>query len=125
MNQDELDAIAKGLGITLPGFYRSAALAGRLEPAGIINTDARSVIAINHALRDGEFGDEDWPKHVFAFGDDGGGNFFCLDLSSPGTKVLLRHHETLELLHEAGEFEPWLAGSPASWQSGLDDGSSR
>ena len=64
-------------------------------------------------------------QNASPFGDDGGGNFFCLDLSSPSTKVLLRYHETLELLHEAGEFEPWLAGSPASWQSGVDDGSSR
>jgi hypothetical protein len=104
---EELDSIERALGIQLPGVYRSAAEAGRLERR--LNADATSVIAINLAFRAGEFGDRDWPHDKFAFADDGSGNFFCLDLSSPeGRHVLCRDHETLELAPEADDFERWL-----------------
>jgi hypothetical protein len=104
---DELDSIERALDIRLPRAYHSAAEAGRLQR--LLNADSTSVIAINRAFREGEFGDRDWPNHMFAFADDGGGNHFCLDLSSPGAShVLCRDHETLELMAEADDFERWL-----------------
>ena len=107
MKTEELDSIEQALGIRLPSAYRSAAEAGRLQR--LLNSDSTSVIAINRAFREGEFDDLDWPHHMFAFADDGGGNHFCLDLSSPeGSRVLRRDHETLELIPEADDFERWL-----------------
>jgi hypothetical protein len=104
---DELDAIERALGVRLPPAYRSAAEAGRLQR--LLNADPTSVVAINRAFRAGEFGDRDWPHHIVAFADDGGGNHFCLDLSAPATsRVLCRDHETLELVAEADDFERWL-----------------
>ena len=107
MKTEELDAIERALSIRLPRAYRSAAEAGRLQR--LLNADHTSVVAINRAFRAGEFGDRDWPHHMFAFADDGGGNHFCLDLSVPGgSHVLCRDHETLELVPEADDFERWL-----------------
>ena len=106
MQADDLDAIERELGIRLPTVYRAAAEAGRL--AGLLNADRRSVVAINRAFRNGDFGDRDWPPHMFAFADDGGGNSFCLDLSTGRSRVVCRDHETLELVPEADDFEQWL-----------------
>lgn len=106
MNRDELDALESALSVTLPAYYRSAALDGRLDR--LLNSDANSITAINRAFRQGDFGDEAWPHHMFAFGDDGGGNMFCLDLSTPNNNVFRRDHETLELIPEAADFDAWL-----------------
>ena len=108
MRAKELDAIEQALGIKLPSVYRSAAEAGRLNR--LLNADGNSLVAINRAFRAGEFGDHDWPHHIFAFADDGGGNYFCLDVSGVGSQVFRRDHETLELVLEAEEFERWLDG---------------
>jgi hypothetical protein len=103
----ELDAIERVLGVDLPPAYRAAAVSGRLER--LLNADSTSVIAINRALRAGDFSDRNWPHHMFAIADDGSGNLFCLDLSSrEPSRVLCRDHETLELLAEAIDFERWL-----------------
>jgi len=93
MRSVDLDGIEQALGIKLPVAYRAAATEGRLE--GLLNSDAGSVVAITHAFRNGDFGDRDWPATLFAFADDGAGNHFCIDLSSPRSRVVCRDHETL------------------------------
>jgi hypothetical protein len=108
VDKSELDAIESALGIRLPPAYRAAAEAGHLDR--LLNADLASVVAINRALRDGDFGDSDWPHGMFAFADDGGGNHFCLDLSAPRLRVLSRDHETLEVGTEAEDLETWLKG---------------
>src|SRR5205814_9640236 len=107
LQADEVAEIERTRGVRVPPGYRSAAEAGCLER--LLNADPTSVVAINRVLRAGEFGDRDWPHHMFAFADNGGGNHFCLDLSAPATsRVLCRDHETLELVPEADDFERWL-----------------
>ena len=90
----------------MPAAYRAAATSGRLEE--LPNSDARSVVAITRAFRNGDFGDREWPASLFAFADDGGGNHFCIDLSSPRSRVVCRDHETLELVPESDDFDEWL-----------------
>jgi hypothetical protein len=107
LDSTELDSLEQSLGISLPHYYRDSATQGRL--AGLLNADAQSVAAINNAFRSGEFGDEGWPVHIFAFADNGAGDFYCLDISSPGSEVLFRDHETLEREREADDFDEWLA----------------
>ena len=108
MTNDDLRMIEDRLRITLPEFYRRAAIDGRL--ANVLNSDATSVVAINEAYRSGEFGDLDWPNQRLAFGNDGAGDSFCLDLTSDNRRVLSRDHETLEISVLAHDFDPWLAG---------------
>lgn len=106
MNLAEIAVIEGTFGITLPDSYRRADTSDMLS--NILNSDSQSVTAINHALRNGDFGDTDWPNHLFEFGDDGGGNFYCLDLSSDNERVLIRDHETLQLIPEAESFFDWI-----------------
>ena len=106
MTESELNSIETALGLSLPEFYRQAAIDGLLTR--VLNSNAQSVVAINGAFRNGEFGDTDWPAHLFAFGDDGAGNFYCLDVSGDSEEVLLRDHETLEIAAEADSFLQWI-----------------
>jgi hypothetical protein len=106
MTSDELEGMEVALEVRLPAFFRTAALEGRL--AKLLNADARSAIAITRAFRAGDFGDENWPNHLLAFADNGSGDFFCLDLSTSAKAVLCRDHETLEITHEADDFDAWL-----------------
>ena len=106
MTPHDLQFMEVRLDVTLPAFYKTAALDGRLGK--LLNADATSVTAITRAFRAGEFGDESWPHHFFAFADNGCGDHFCLDLSKSGMAVLCRDHETLEVNHEADDFDTWL-----------------
>lgn len=108
MNQHEIEVIETSLGINLPASFRRASASGLLSR--ILNSDSQSVAAINLAFRSGEFGDSDWPHQMFAFGDDGAGNFYCLDLSSDSNRVLIRDHETRQLIPEAESFSDWIRG---------------
>ena len=52
MQSADLDEIEQALGISLPAAYRAAATSGRLEE--LPNSDARSVVAITRAFRNGD-----------------------------------------------------------------------
>ncbi len=106
MKDDELFRIERELAIPLPNDYRRAARDGSLDY--VLNSHADAVIGINRAFRSGEFGDRAWPDTRLAFGEDGAGNFYCLDVESPRSEVLLRDHETLAV-HVVGEsLNLWL-----------------
>ena len=95
MTQQDLNTIEEHLGMSLPNSYVTAALSGVFsEP---IHNDAQSIIGINMALRSGEFGDASWNPNLLAFGHDGGGNYYCIDVQDLGAGVFLRDHETLEV----------------------------
>ena len=107
MTNEEILMIEAQLEVVLPSYYKQAALAGRFaEP---IHADAKTIVAINRAFRNGDFGDEQWHHQMVAIGHDGGGNYFCLSTNSPDSGVYLRDHETLEVALEYDSFDAFVS----------------
>ena len=100
MTHQDIETIEAQLGVSLPQPYVEAALSGEFEDP--ILDDAQSIIGINRSFRSGDFGDANWSDKLLAFGHDGGGNYYCIDVQNFDAGVFLRDHETLEV-HKAYE----------------------
>jgi len=106
MKAADINDLERSLEISVPPCYGDAVSKGLLS--GFMNADSQSVTGINTGLRNGDFGDTDWPHNLFAFADDGCGSFYCLDLSLENVPVLIRDHETLELKPAGDRFTDWI-----------------
>ena len=107
MTDDDIEQIKTSLGVALPDKYIQAALAGELRDP--LHDDPKSIIGINSAFRNGEFGDQNWRPALIAFGHDGAGNYFCFDSDIFDSRIYLRDHETMEITPVYKTFEELLA----------------
>ena len=106
MTNEDIATIEAQLEVVLPSYYKLVALAGRF--ADPIHDDAKTIVAINRAFRNGDFGDEEWHHQMVAIGHDGSGNYFCLRTDSPSSGVYLRDHETLAVTQEYDTFDAFV-----------------
>ena len=106
MTTQDLDQIEKELNLTLPSEFRS--IAGSRIFQDPIHDEAQPIFKITQSFRTGEFGDENWPNDLVAFGHDGCGNYFCFYASNFVSGIFIRDHETLEVIKEYVSFGKFL-----------------
>ncbi len=114
MTSADIKTIEDQLGIVLPLPYVEAALAGAFTDP--LHDDPGSIIGINKSFRSGDFGDQHWNKNFLAFGHDGAGNYFCIDVQNIGTGVFVRDHETLAVTKEHDSFSIFFCSNGPSKQ---------
>jgi hypothetical protein len=114
MTSDEFDAIENGLGARLPPEYRE--LLARY-PSELFQTEAafelydepRFVINETMDFRLNGFGSESRSSgELLVIGDDGCGNYCCLDLCQEPAMVLGYDHETGSFSEVAWSLDNWL-----------------
>lgn len=106
MTSNDITFIQEQLGITLPLPFVEAALSGALNDP--LHDDPGSIVGINRSFRGGDFGDKDWNKNLLAFGHDGCGNYFCINVQNIDAGVFIRDHETLTITREHDSFSSFL-----------------
>jgi hypothetical protein len=114
VTSDDLDRLERELGIRLPGEYRALILTyphglGPSGPDYELLDDARQLLAINRLFREEGFFGMPWPAHFFAFGGDGMGNQYYLDLRREPSPVYFADHEGTVAGGEWPSLESWLA----------------
>ena len=94
MNEKDFSSIEADLELKLPEQYRQIM---KVYPLEEVNSDfypqAQLVLDSNRSLRQDGFFEQIWPKEFFAFGDDGCGNYWFLDLRSTSESVYQADHE--------------------------------
>jgi hypothetical protein len=106
MTPQDIAAIEAGLNVVLPAPFVDAALSGAFKDP--LHDDPGSILAINTSFRAGDYGDADWNPNLLAFGHDGGGNYFCVDVQDLEAGVFVRDHETLEVTRENESFSRFI-----------------
>ena len=106
MTSEDIKTIEGKLDVMLPHPFVEAALSGAFKDP--LHDDPGSIVGINMSLRSGDFGDENWNPNLVAFGHDGGGNYFCIDVQNIDAGVFLRDHETLETTKEHESFSRFI-----------------
>src|SRR4051812_32862681 len=98
MTLDGVSRIETALGITLPSDYK--ALVTNYPPQLFehaadfdLMDDPERVIAMNQDLRTSPFYGVRWPEDYFAIGENGCGDYYCLDLSGRSPGALFFDHE--------------------------------
>jgi cell wall assembly regulator SMI1 len=106
MTPADITTIEEELGVDLPSPFVEAALSGAFTDT--LHDHLGSIVGINTSFRSGDFGDQDWNKNLIAFGHDGAGNYFCIDVLNIGDGVFVRDHETLAISKEHDSFSDFL-----------------
>lgn len=112
MTLDGIRQIESGLGVRLPNDYK--ALVTNYPPELFEHSsdfdlmdDPERVITINQELRTGPFYGIRWPEDYFAIGENGCGDYHCLDLSGRSPGVLFFDHETRRFEMRAPSLGEW------------------
>lgn len=106
MTPQDIESIQVELGVTLPPAFIAAGLSGSFQDP--LHDSAAAIIGINRSFRSGDFGDEHWNPKLIAFGHDGGGNYFCIDVTDFEAGVFMRDHETYEITKEYDSFDQFM-----------------
>lgn len=112
MTHDDVSHLERELGITVPADYR--ALVTNYPPELYqhaadfdLMDDVAGVTAINRELRSVGCWGITWPSHYFAIGEDGCGNYHCLDLMLSRSPVIFFDHETRSFIERAPSLQDW------------------
>jgi hypothetical protein len=126
MSPEGIARIEEALEIRVPPDYRELMLAypAVLVELGIADfellCEPEQVIAENRSIRVSRRFDTTWPDAYFLIGEDGCGDFYCLDLSRLNSPVILFDHECqAQFVELADSLEAWLPLMVA--ESVLDD----
>jgi hypothetical protein len=112
MTQDDVSQIERELGITVPSAYR--ALVTDYPPEWFqhaadfdLMDDPARVVAMNREIRTGPFYGVIWPSGYFAIGENGCGDYYCLDLSRSQSPVVFFDHERRAFVDRAASLQDW------------------
>jgi hypothetical protein len=96
MSPAELDHIERDTGKRLPAEYWQ--LLGQFPNEigdwgqdGYLLLDSSAIIGLNRQIRSRPVYGMDWPDDYFVIGEDGLGDFFCIDLTKSPSPVLFDH----------------------------------
>jgi len=112
MTLDDVSRIERELGITVPADYRTLItdyppeLFQHAADFDLMDASAR-VVAMNRQVRTGQFYGVSWPAHYFAIGENGCGDYYCLDLSRSLSPVIFFDHETRSFVERAQSLQEW------------------
>ena len=113
MSDDDVRKVEHELGLTVPAAYRTfvtnypAALADCGAGDFELMNSADRVIALNRDLRAGGFYGLEWPTHYLAVGENGCGDYYCLDTTASAASVLFFDHERQEFVVAAPSLQEW------------------
>ena len=100
MNQFDFDTVEKKLGITLPTFYKNAIINYPFKAQDDLDDiedslvcDHKWLIDENIELREKGFFDQEWPNYFYAFGKDGFGNYYFINLRDDDQSIYFADHE--------------------------------
>jgi SMI1 / KNR4 family (SUKH-1) len=112
MTLDGVSKIETALGIKLPSAYKT--LVTNYPPELFqhaadfdLMDDPDRVIAMNREVRTSAFYGVRWPADYFAIGENGCGDYYCLDLSGQTGGVLFFDHEIRKFEERAPSVERW------------------
>jgi hypothetical protein len=114
MKTEEIEHLESELGVSLPLSYRDFAISYPDEIAFILGdfeliSDATRLIEINKDLRSRPFYKfPPWPKHLFAIGENGCGDYYFLDLRDRAGTVRFVDHEKLSDERIASNVTEWI-----------------
>jgi hypothetical protein len=69
--------------------------------------DPARVVAMNRQVRTGPFYGVTWPSPYFAIGENGCGDYYCLDLSLSQSPVIFFDHERRAFSERATSLKEW------------------
>jgi len=112
MTHNDVLRIERELGITVPGDYQALVTdypAELFQYAADFDLmdDSERLIAMNRQVRSGPFYGAEWPAHYFAIGEDGCGDYYCLDLTRSSSPVIFFDHETRSFVELARSLQEW------------------
>ena len=112
MTHEDVSQIERELRITVPADYR--ALVTDYPPALFqhapdfdLMDDPVRVVAMNREVRASSFYGGKWPAQHFAIGENGCGDYYCLDLSRSGSPVIFFDHEVRSFVERAPSLQEW------------------
>lgn len=112
MTHDDVSQIERALGITTPSDYRALVtdyppeLFQHAADFDLMDDPAR-VVEMNREVRTGPLYGVTWPAHYFAIGENGCGDYYCLDLSRSASPVIFFDHETRSFVERAPSLQEW------------------
>ena len=112
MTHTDVSQIERVLGVTVPIDYR--ALVTDYPPELFqhaadfeLPDDPARVVEINREVRTGPCHGVSWPAHYLAIGENGCGDYHCLDLSRNASPVIVFDHETRSFVERARSLKEW------------------
>ena len=114
MTEADLRRIEQALGLALPSAYRAVMQQYPVGPDSVAQDcampdDADRVIEQNLGYREHGFFGAAWPEQYFAFGHNGFGDPFYLDVSLAGSPVFCAQHDSGAFVQESPSLEAWIA----------------
>jgi hypothetical protein len=112
MTHDDVSRIERELSITALSDYRALVTdypPELFQPAADLDLmdDPECVVAMNREVRTGPFYGVTWPAQYFAIGENGCGDYHCLDLSRSASPVIFFDHETRSFVERARSLQEW------------------
>ena len=114
MKPEEIELIEEELGVSLPSSYRKFIESYPDDIASILGdfemiSDCARLLEMNKDLRSHPFYRfPPWPKHFFAIGENGCGDYYFLDLRDRAGTVRFVDHEKLSDERIASNVAEWL-----------------
>lgn len=113
MTRDELSHIESVVGVSLPAGYLALQLAYPPElPIVARGYELLShpfhLLNENRSVRDGTLRGVVWPPSYFVIGQDGAGNYYCINTAEAEPSVLFFDHEDRSFREEAPSLRAWV-----------------
>jgi SMI1 / KNR4 family (SUKH-1) len=112
MTKDDVTSIERELRISVPSDYRALVtdyppeLFQHAADFDLMDAPAR-VVEMNRQVRTGPFYGVTWPAQYFAIGENGCGDYYCLDLSRSSSPVIFFDHEKRSFVERAPSLQEW------------------
>ncbi|OUC12096.1 MAG: hypothetical protein B0A82_24295 [Alkalinema sp. CACIAM 70d] len=113
MTPEDLSHIEDAVGVALPPGYKALQLAYPSEIPPIARGyellhHPFHVLNENRSVRDGTLSGMAWPQSYFVIGQDGAGNYYCIDSALEEPSVLFFDHADRSFREEAPSLSAWV-----------------